>query len=89
MTQTLTALRSIQVKDQLELVRITIDVLCDGTTNTVTNIQRLHQAVSRSNTNVELRRDISFVSKDYKPSDFSAGVQTGIQNFIDAIDIKP
>jgi hypothetical protein len=86
---TINAPRALTIKDQKELFLIEIVVACNGTTNTVQTIRRNHQAVTRDNSNNELRRNLERLIAEYVMADFGAGVQTGIQNFVDALDVKP
>lgn len=84
---TVVAPRALTVKDQKELVRIVIDITCDGTTNTVAAVTRMHQIVTRDNANAEIRRDISLIAQPYVLTDFIAAVQTGLTNFANALDV--
>lgn len=86
---TITGARALTIKDQKELFLIEIVVACNGTANTVVTIRRNHQAVTRDNSNNELRRNLERLISEYAMSDFAAGTQTGIQNFVDALDVKP
>lgn len=86
---TITGPRALTVKDQKELFLIEIFITCDGTNNTVLSIQRSHQAVTRDNANTEIRRDDTRIQAQYLLSDFAGAVQTGIANFVNALDVKP
>lgn len=76
------------VRQQSELFRIEITVSCDGTTNTIMEVKRHHRAVQRDSGNSLLTADPSPISVPYLLSDFAAGVQTGLTNFVNAIDVK-
>ncbi len=61
---------------------------CDGTNYTVSRIDRVAQRVVRDNGNVEIGRDLARITDAYPLSAFGAQVQTGLTNFINAIDNK-
>lgn len=89
MPLTLVAPATHTVRKQGELTRIVIDITCDGTNNTIAAINRYHIAVQRDESNNALQSDPTLIIHTYVMSDFTAGVQTGIQNFTNALDVKP
>lgn len=80
--------RSLQIREQKELVRIVIDIDCDGTNNSVVSVKRFHQEVTRTAGNVVVRKDPTLIPAEYAIGDFGAAVQTGLLNFANALDVK-
>jgi hypothetical protein len=80
--------RSLQIREQRELVRIVIDIDCDGTNNTVVGVKRLQQEVTRTAGNAVVRKDQTLLHSDYALTDFGPAIQTGLQNFANALDVK-
>lgn len=89
MPQITTAARSLTIREQRELVRIVIDIDCDGTNNTVVGVKRLQREVTRTAGNAKVRESGELIHTDYALADFAAAVRTGLQNFADALDVKP
>lgn len=77
------------VTDQAELFRIEIDCHWNGSAYVIDRVVRHRQTVSRDGNAVEAGRSPGVDSTGYAISDFPGAVQTGLTNFVNALDAKP
>lgn len=76
------------VSKRRELAMIQIMVSCDGTTNTVVGVSRIHHPVARDGQGAIVFQGDDVV-KRFALADLSGAQQTALTNLVNAIDTKP